>query len=289
MTPRQAALALAATALLWSIGGVFIKLVDWNPGAIAGARSGIAALFMLLLLKRPRLNLFMPEYTPQGLVRRINWPLVGAALSTATCMLLFVLATRLTTAANAVVLQYLAPVHVALLAPRMLGEPTRARDWLALALALAGMALFFWGDVSAQGKLGIVLALGSSVAFAGMPLFLRKMGDSGQTEAVLLGNALLSLCCIPFYLQGPPPDLTSWGGLVLLGTLQLGLPYLLYTRAVRHVSALAATIIPVIEPIFNPVWVFLFLGEHPAGTALAGGAIVLGAATLQGVLAARGK
>ncbi|GFK92653.1 hypothetical protein NNJEOMEG_00478 [Fundidesulfovibrio magnetotacticus] len=276
MTRASATLALVVTALLWSVGGVFIKSVEWNPLAIAGTRSGIAALFMLAVLGRPRI--------------RPSWPLLGAALSTSLTLLLFVCATRLTTAANAVVLQYLAPLWVAILAPRFLGEPTRGRDWLCLALALAGMTLFFWGDISPDGKLGIILALASSLTFAGIPLFLRKLGDQGgQTEAVLLGNALLALGCLPFCFQGPWPDLKGVGALLTLGVVQTGLAYYLYTRAIRHVRALPAMIIPVIEPILNPVWVFLFLGEAPSATALAGMAVVLGAATVQGLLAVKDR
>lgn len=276
MTRSRAMLALALTACLWSVGGVFIKSVEWNPLAIAGARSGIAAVTLLFLLGRPRI--------------RFSWPLLGAAVSTAACMLLFVTATRLTTAANAVVLQYLAPLHVAILAPKFLGEPTKPRDWVALGVAMAGMALFFWDDVSPEGKLGIMLALGSSLAFAGIPLCLRRLGGrGGQTEAVLLGNALLALVCLPFYFQGSPPDMKGVGALLILGVFQTGLAYYIYTRAVRHVRALEAMLIPVIEPILNPVWVFLFIGERPSLHAAIGGLIVLGAAAMQGILAARGK
>jgi len=284
MTRASAALSLVFVAMLWSIGGVFIKIVDWNPLAIAGARSGIAALFFVLALTGPRGNIraVIPP--------RLSWPLLGAAVSVALCMLFFVTATRLTTAANAVILQYLAPIHVALIAPRFLGEKTHPRDWLALVLALGGMTLFFWGDVSPQGRLGIFLALAASVAFAGIPLFLRRMGTAGgQTQAVFLGNLLLAVICLPFYFQGSKPGLKGIGALLILGVFQTGLAYFIYSRAVRHVRALEAALIPVIEPILNPVWVFLFIGERPSVQSMIGGALVLGAATMQGLLAARGK
>ena len=276
MTTKSAALALVFTAFLWSMGGVFIKSVEWNPLAIAGARSGIAALFLLLALGKPKI--------------RLSWPLVGAAVSTAACMLLFVTATRLTTAANAVVLQYLAPLYVAILAPKFLGEPTKGRDWVTLALALGGMTMFFWDEVSPDGRLGIFLALGSSFAFAGIPLCLRRLGDrGGQTEAILLGNALLAVVCLPFYFQGGYPDLKGVGALLILGVVQTGVAYFIFTKAIRHVRALPAMLIPVIEPIFNPIWVFFFIGERPSFHAMIGGIIVLGAATVQGLLAARGR
>jgi len=282
----SAALSLVFVAMLWSVGGVFIKLVDWNPLAIAGARSAVAALFFAVALARPRGG----GKLRAALLPRSTWPLWGAAASIALCMLLFVTATRLTTAANAVVLQYLAPIHVALIAPRFLGEKTHPRDWLALALALGGMTLFFWGDVSPTGRLGIFLALAASLAFAGIPLFLRRMGSAGgQTQAAFLGNLLLAAICLPFYFQGSPPGQKGIGALLVLGVFQTGLAYFIYSKAIRHVRALEAVLIPVIEPILNPVWVFLFIGERPSVQSMIGGALVLGAATMQGLLAARGR
>lgn len=274
MDPRRGAvLLLVATALLWSIGGVFIKSVDWNPLAIAGGRSAIAAVYLLAFVGRPRLA--------------FSWPVFGAAACYAATMLLYVPAVRLTTAANAILLEYLAPLHVAVLAPRFLGEPTLPRDWAALAAALGGMCLFFWGEVSAQGQAGNLLALASSLSFAGLAMCMRKIADGRQAEAILWGNVLSAVCCLPFYFQGPAPDATSLWWLLVLGVVQTGMPYQLYARAIRHVRAMEIILIPVMEPILNPLWVFLFLGERPSAPALAGGLLVLGAATLQGLLAAR--
>ncbi len=264
---------LVATALLWSIGGALIKSVTWNPLAIAGARSAIAAVYLYLVLGRPRI--------------RPSWPLFGAAMSLAATMILFVTATRLTTAANAVFLQYLAPVFVAVLAPRFLGEPTLRRDWIAMLAAFAGMTLFFWGEMSAEGQLGNLLALCSSLTFAGLPLCLRKMKGGNHVEALLLGNIIAAACCLPFYFQGPFPDASGMGALVILGVVQIGVAYQLYAKAIPHVRAIEASLIPVIEPILNPLWVFLFIGERPSPLALLGGMVVVGAATMQGVMAAR--
>ena len=276
MTPKTTlhpALLLVITALLWSMGGAFIKAVTWNPLAIAGARSAIAAVYLYLALGRPRI--------------RLSWPLFCAAMSLAVTMILFVTATRLTTAANAVFLQYLAPVFVAVFAPRFLGEPTLRRDWIAMLVAFSGMTLFFWGEVSVTGQLGNALALCSSLTFAGLPLFLRKMKGGNQAEALLLGNIVAAACCLPFYFQGPFPDIQGVGALLILGVVQIGVAYQVYARAIPHVRAIEASLIPVIEPILNPVWVFLFIGERPSSLALMGGLVVVGAATMQGVMAAR--
>jgi len=298
MTRGGAALSLVFVAMLWSIGGVLIKVVDWNPLAIAGGRSTIAAVFLGVALTWSYSRAARAKKTagpsadavPARILPRLSWPLFGAAASVALCMLLFVTATRLTTAANAVVLQYLAPIHVALIAPKFLGEKTHPRDWLALVLALGGLTLFFWGGVSAQGRLGILLAVGTSFAFAGIPLFLRRMGSAGgQTEAVLLGNTLLALVCLPFYFKGSLPSLKGIGALLILGVFQVGLAYFIYSKVIRHVRALEALLIPVIEPTLNPVWVFLFIGERPSTQSIIGGALVLGAAVMQGLLASRGR
>ena len=269
------AILLMLTALLWSVGGLCIKSISWNALGIAGTRSAIAAAYLYLALGRPRI--------------RLSAPLMGAALCMAATMVLFVCATRLTTAANAVLLQYVAPVWVAALAPRFLGEPTLRRDWIVLAAAFAGMGFFFWGEVSTAGQLGNLLALASSFTFAGVPLLLRKMQGGNQAEALLLGNVLAALACLPFALDGPGPDAVGWVWLTVLGIVQIGVAYQLYAKAVRQVRALEASIIPIIEPVLNPVWVFLFLGEAPSVSAMIGGTIVLAAATVQGVLAARNR
>ncbi|GAB6036739.1 DMT family transporter [Fundidesulfovibrio butyratiphilus] len=277
MTPSRItvppALLLMFTALLWSMGGVCIKSVDWTPLGIAGARSAIAAVYLFLALGLPRI--------------RPSWPLAGAALCMGTTMVLFVCATRLTTAANAVLIQYMAPVWVAAVAPRFLGEPTLRRDWVIMAVAFVGMTFFFWGEVSATGQLGNLLALASSVTFAGVPLFLRRMPGGDQAEALLLGNVLAAAVCLPFALEGPGPSATGWLWLLVLGIFQIGIPYQLYAKAVRQLRALEASVIPIVEPVFNPIWVYLVLGERPSAGAMAGGAIVLGAATVQAVLASR--
>lgn len=255
------------------MGGVLIKSVDWNPLAIAGSRSAVASLYLLLALGLPRV--------------RFTWPVAGAALCYAGTMLTFVPATRLTTAANAILLQYMAPVHVAVLAPRFLGEPTTRRDWLALGAALLGMTFFFWGEVSSQGRLGNALALASSFFFAGTAMCMRKIKDGQGPQAILLGNVITALFCLPAYFHGPFPGGASLCWIMLLGVVQTGVPYQLYALAIRQVRAMEAILVPMIEPVLNPVWVFLIIGERPSAKALVGGAVVLGAATIQGLMAIR--
>jgi drug/metabolite transporter (DMT)-like permease len=257
---------MAITALCWSLGGLLIKSVAWPPLAIAGGRGLIAAAFLAV---------FAPRF-------RFTWSAaqIGGAVAYAATTILFVTANKLTTAANAVLLQYTAPVWVALLGSWFLGERTRRADWLAIGIVFAGMGLFFCDRLQFAGFVGNVLALASGVAFAAMALLMRRQKDASAEESIFLGNLLTGAIGLPFIFRaGPPPDAGSWLALGLLGTVQLGFSYLLYARAIRHITALEAVLIPVIEPLLNPVWVLLFLHERPGRYALLGGAIVLAAVT----------
>ncbi|MBN2337257.1 MAG: DMT family transporter [Acidobacteria bacterium] len=262
----RAVLFLILAALLWSLGGLLIKIVDWSPMAIAGARSGIAALVMLAF--RPRM--------------RFNWraPQLGGAVCYAATVILFVVANKWTTAANAILLQYTAPVYVALLSWWFLRERITRIDVAAIAAALGGMVLFFLDDLTAGAFRGNIVAILSGVAFAGTALLLRKQKEGSPLESVFLGNILAFLIGLPAMLASAPAA-GSWPGLVLLGVFQLGLSYILYAEAIRHVTALEAILVPVIEPVLNPVWVLLLLGERPGPWALLGGAVVLGSVLLR--------
>jgi drug/metabolite transporter (DMT)-like permease len=262
MERSRAVLYLAATAVLWSFGGVLIKWVSWNPLAIAGTRSLIALPFLLLLFPK----------------RRITWSgaQIGGAAGYAATVILFVSATKLTTAANAILLQYTAPLLVAAASGLLLGERVRWFDWLAIAVACGGMVLFFVDKVAAGNYWGNIVAILSGVAFATMILFLRKEKDGDPLASVVLGNALTVLLCLPFMFH-PPLRASDWTGLALLGIFQIGLSYVLYTEAIKHVTALEGILVPMIEPVLNPVWVLLFLGERPGRFAVIGGVVVVAA------------
>jgi len=256
----RAVLFLIIAAVLWSSGGLLIKLVEWNPVAIAGTRSAIAALVILAFRRRMRLNWSLAQ--------------LGGAVCYAATVILFVMATKWTTAANAILLQYTAPIYVALLSYWFLRERITQRDLMAIVAAFGGMILFFLDDLSGGGIAGNIIAILSGVAFAGTALFLRKQKDGSPIESVFLGNIVAFLIGIPFMLQAVP-NATSWLGLILLGVFQLGCSYILYAEAMKHVTALEGILIPVIEPVLNPIWVFLLLKEKPGGWAVLGGTIVL--------------
>ena len=263
MTPAcRGALLVLGAALLWSTGGIGIKALADPALKVAFFRSGFAALTLLLLL-RPRL----PRWTPA---------FAAALVSYAACLTTFVVATKWTTAANAIFLQYSGVVWVLLFSPVFLREPFRRRDAVAIAVALGGMALFFVGKFRAGGA-GDAMALLSGVFFAGLVLALRSERDSGAEAAVTWGNVLACAALFPFVAGDLALTARSAAILLFLGVFQLAGAYVLFVRGLRHVTATQASLLGMLEPIANPVWVFLFLGERPGIYALAGGAVVLAA------------
>lgn len=246
---------------MWSSGGMLIKSVSWHPLAIAGTRSAIASVVFLLYLRHPHFTWSLPQ--------------IGGALSYAGTVALFVVATKLTTAASAILLQYSAPIYVALLSGPVLSEKTSHKDWWAILIVFGGMLLFFLDKLEGSNLIGNLLAIASGWAFALLAIFLRLQKDGSPFESVLLGNLLTAFIGLPFMLQGFPLDAKSVTSLLLLGTFQIGLSYILYVKAVQMVTALAACLIPIIEPILNPLWVFLVIGETPGKWSLLGGVLVI--------------
>ena len=265
---------LLATAILWSLGGVLIKSIEWTPIAIAGSRSLIATIVIALV---------MP-----GVFRKISWNTFPGAVAYAGTVILFVIATKLTSAANAIFLQYTAPVYIAIISPWILQERTKPLDWLLIFAALCGVALFFVEQLSFEGISGIIAALASGMSFAWLTVFMRRQRSESPEAIVLLGNLLTSLFALPWMF--PVASIQRNGvWILLLGVLQLAIPYLLYSRAIKHIRALDAAIISITEPILNPIWVMLIRGEHASFWSIIGGAIVLTTSLLRSFLASRDK
>ena len=267
---RKAVGLLLVAALGWSLAGVLFKLVDWPPLAAAGGRGLVSALFLIAVTGR-RL--------------RFTWsPLqLGTALVYAGCTTLFAIANKMTTAANAILLQYTAPVWIALFGAWLLNERATRADWLTIAASFAGMALFLYEGLQLNNLAGILVALASGIFFAAMIMLLRKQKDGSPIESIILGNLLGFVISLPVMWTAGVPPTGSIVALVVLGVVQLGIPYLLYARAIPHVTALEAVLLPVIEPILNPVWVMLFIGERPSPLSLLGGVIVVGAVTWRAI------
>jgi len=272
----KSVLLLLLAALLWSSGGLLFKYIAWPALAVAGARGLIAAIFLILVAGRSL---------------RFTWSPVqlGAAASYAACTVLFALANKLTTAANAILLQYTAPVWIALLGTWLLGERTTRADWITIAAVFFGMGIFLYDGLQVHDVAGIFVAISSGLFFALTAIFLRKQKTGSPLESIILGNLIGFLVGLSAIWSAPPLSMPGLGALFALGVVQLGLAYFLYARAIKHVTALEAVIIPIIEPILNPVWVMIFNGERPSRLSLVGGAIVLGSVTWRAIASVRSR
>jgi len=262
-------LLLALTATFWSLGGLLIKLINWNPIAIAGTRSLIAATLLFIYLKKPKLSMSRAQ--------------IAAALSYVATVFLFVSATKITTAANAIFLQFTAPIYVALFSTKFLNEKITIRDWLTTIIVIMGMVLFFFDNFNLEGIIGNTLGVASGISFASFTIFMRMQKNSSPIESVFLGNIITAIIALPFMFQDIPGTI-SWLFLIVLGIFQLGIPYIFYSIAIKNVSAIDAVLIPVLEPILNPIWVFLLLGEYPGIWTIIGGSIIITTITLRYLL-----
>jgi len=254
-----------AAALLWSTGGLFIKWTTLSGLELSFGRSLFAAITVALFTRHEGFGL--------------NRLTAVASVLYAALLLLFVLATKQTTAANAIFLQYTAPVYLLILEPLVYKEKFRSRDLITVLVCLAGMTLFFVGKLRPQDVTGNLLALASGLCFALYVLLLRhaKARTVNRASSVIYGSLLLVIFAAPAGLAAIP-RLTRHDVLVVLylGVVQIGLAYTLFTVAMaRGVRSLDAGIVGYIEPVLNPIWVFLVLGEKPSGWALLGGVIII--------------
>jgi len=208
---------------------------------------------------------------------KLNFDRAMASVFLAGTVTLFVLANKLTTAANAILLQYTAPIYVALLSPFLLREEMSSkRDWLGISTAMLGLVLFFLDELDPTNFLGNCVAIGSGISFALYNIFMRRQKDGSPITATFLGNVLTFLMTLPFVLASIR-HITTKSAMVLLslGVFQLGIPYVLYSVSIKHVRAIEALLIAMLEPILNPLWVFLVFGEKPGKWALVGGGLVI--------------
>jgi drug/metabolite transporter (DMT)-like permease len=256
-------LLLLAAAALWSSAGAVIKSCGLSGWQIAGGRSLVSAAFLLLAARETR--------------RRPTRPILLVAVAYAFTVVLFVLATKLTTAANAIFIQDAAPLFVILLSPWLLRErPTRSA-LLSIPVYGVGLGLFFLDELSAGQKLGNVVALASGVAFALSIVGLRKLRGGDGAGALVWGNLLAAAMALPLWPAGPAARPIDLALLLYLGVFQLGLAYLLFSRGVERIPAVEASLLVLLEPVLNPIWTFLTVGERPGPWAIAGGAVVLAA------------
>lgn len=276
----SARLQLVVAAVLFSTGGAAIKAAGFDGWQVASFRSGVAALAIWLMTPAAR----------RGWTGRAV--LVGCAY--AGCLVLFVLANRLTTAANTIFLQSTAPLYLLLLAPWLLREPLRRQDLGFMAAVAAGLALFFVGveppAVTAPDPVrGNLLAAASGCFWALAVCGLRWMSasDGSAAVAVVSGNVTAFLVALPMALPVGHHPVRDWAVVLYLGVFQIALAYVFVTAALRAIPALEAALILLVEPVLNPVWAWIVQGERPGPWALLGGGLILGATAVKGWLDAR--
>ena len=269
MSRNTAIFLLILTGVLWSTGGFIIKAIPWPPLTIAGLRSGIT-FALVYCYSRPKFSKF-DKYT---------W---GGALSYALMVVCFVIGNKMTSAGNVILIQFSAPVYVAIFSFSFLGEKATKVDWLTIFIILTGLGFFFMDELSLYQLWGNIFALMSGIGFAGLTLFMRKQKDGRPIDLVILGNLITFLLCTPFYVKAVPFEIQPWLLITFLGVVQLGFAYILYSTAIKYVSALDAIIYPVVEPIFNPIFAFIFLGENMGINALFGGALVVAGVIGRGI------
>lgn len=266
---RYKGIILAAIASsMWSTGGIFVKLVDWNPVSIAGMRSLVAALVMLAYIKKPKLTKSKPQ--------------ILGAIATCTTMLFFIMANKLTTSANAILLQYTAPIFVAILGVWILKEKIRWYDTASIIVVFLGMLLFFIDNVNIGNTLGNIIAILSGFSLACMTISLRLQKDGSAMDTTFFGNILTFIIAIPFIFSSLP-DMKSLIIIIIMGVFQLGIPYIFYVQSTKYLTALEAILITVMEPLLNPLWVYLFAGEKPGTYAIVGGIVVIVTVMLRGI------
>ncbi len=274
---------LILAAALFSTGGLAIKAITLNYWQVACLRSAFAAVAIMLLL---------PE-------ARRGWrpAVVGPAFAYAAMLILFVSSTKLTTAANAIYLQATAPVYLVFLGPMLLKEPTRREDWFTLVVLGLGMSLFFLGEpqvlvTAPQPVLGNLLAAASGFTWAVVLVSLRAWGRRDPAgnlgmQVVVVGNLLVTAICLPFAWPLSTAGPLNWTLLAYLGVFQIALAYLAMTRGMRQVPALEASMILLLEPVLNPIWTWLVLGEKPGQFAILGGALILAGTVVRFYIASR--
>ncbi|MDR1302772.1 MAG: DMT family transporter [Treponema sp.] len=268
--------AIFLCALLWSTSGLCIKLVPWHPVLIAGARSCIAALFlwgMRLLFKRKR----------GGTTTLL--PLFAAGLAYAATMITFVIANKLTTSANAILLQYSAPLWAAIIGWVLIKEKLYWEHWGTLLLVIAGLFIFFKDSLGGGTLGGDCIAVLSGIFFGTNSVCMRMQKDGNPADAMLLSHILCAAFAIPFMFLYPPSlSIGSIGAVLFMGTLQIGLASLLFAYGIKRVSAIQAMLTAVIEPVLNPLWVLLVTGEWPSLSALLGGSLILSAVCISSII-----
>lgn len=254
-------LLILLSAFLWSLAGVFIKFLDVHPLVIVFYRSLFASF------------VFMPFLRPRDFVGRA--PVLISVLTYTAAITAFVSANKLTTAANAIVLQYTAPIFVFLFSHFALGETISRLNGIALAIAMCGVAIISFDSAGQPQMVGVLLALLSGVLFAGYMINLRNTREISPVYLTWINNLCCALLLLPLVSSRLTLSPNELWILALMGGVQLGLPYFFFSKGLKSISLQEASLIALVEPVLNPIWVALLVGEIPALATISGGVMIL--------------
>jgi drug/metabolite transporter (DMT)-like permease len=266
-------LQVLIAAVLFSTAGVVVKTTALSSWQVAGFRSAVAAVFLLLVARFPL---------------RPTWRTLSVGVIIAVTFITFIVANKLTTSAHAVFLQAAAPLYLVLLGPWLLGERVHARDFPFLGVVAVGLAMLFAGSVTPSATapnpvlgniIGAVSGVTWALVLAGVRLVSRSQGLQGAMTATFYGNVFAFLLCAPMAFPVRAAGVVDWAVIAYLGCFQLALAYVLLTRGIGKLPALEASLLLLLEPALNPLWTFLVHGETPGILGSIGGALVLAATT----------
>ena len=256
-------------ATLWSVAGIFMKLLPWNGFAVAGLRSLIAGLTVAAYILLRGMHIIINRRT-----------LITGAF-TACVYTCFAVANKLTTAANAIVLQFTSPVFIVIFSALILKKRIRRNDALVVSFTLIGIALFFFDQLKPGYILGNFVAIAAGMFMAGMFMAVGELEREQRFSGILIGQSLTFLVGLPFIIATRPEfTVVSTLSILILGVFQLGISYVLYVESTQYCPPLACSLLGAAEPLLNPVWVLIFDGERPGIFALIGGVIVVVSITL---------
>jgi drug/metabolite transporter (DMT)-like permease len=266
--------AVLATAVLWSTSGLFIKILPWHPLLIAGGRSLLAVGVLLLL--RPLIAVPGQRGKHGQHDYREHRYFLASGFAYFATLVLFVIANKLTTSANAILLQYGAPVWGTLLGWLWVGEKPRRENWGALGAVLLGLVVFFKDSLGTGNFLGDLLAAISGVTFGAHSVFMRLQKNGNPSDSMILAHALTVAVSVPFLFMAPPVITSgSMGAILFMGLFQIGLASFLFSYGLKRIPVMQTLMLCVIEPVLNPTWVLLVTGERPRMSAVLGGGIII--------------
>lgn len=266
-------LAVVLTALLWSSGGLFVKLISLNAMQLSFFRCLIAALVFAIIFRKNLLKVNSFTF--------INAIFYAVVLTT------FVIATKMTTAANAIFLQSTAPIYVLIFEPLINKTKYEKINFITISVCVIGMVLFFIGDLSPGETVGNFIALLSGLAFAAFFLGMKKNDKEYQQSSIFYGNILVALICIPFLFEMESLSFQDFWMVSFLGIFQIAFAYAIFTYGLKRIVAVEASIISMLEPVLNPLWVMIGYGEIPSTSALIGGGIIILAITVRTIIQGR--